>query len=166
METALPYLHMLRQLREAYTEAWSSLCGGRSWWWWCRWWWCYCCWWWWLWRWPWWQLREAYTEAWKSICAGRLWSWWVDETMMNILVNIIMGMIWRWWISGWWWWYDLCSRGVCPRLSKLQPATFLRQFFHPALVCIDDDDADDVDDNDDVDDDDDYDNNFVRPRRK
>ena len=29
METALPYLHMLRQLREAYTEAWNSLCGGR-----------------------------------------------------------------------------------------------------------------------------------------
>ena len=23
---------------------------------------------------------------------------------------------------------------MCPRLSKLQPATFLRQFFHPGLV--------------------------------
>ena len=32
------------------------------------------------------------------------------------------------------WRHDPCSRGVCPRLSKLQPATFLRQFFHPGLV--------------------------------
>ena len=29
METALPYLYMLRQLRTAYREAWQDLCGGR-----------------------------------------------------------------------------------------------------------------------------------------
>ena len=29
METALPYLYMLRQLRTAYLEAWQDLCGGR-----------------------------------------------------------------------------------------------------------------------------------------
>ena len=29
METALPYLYMLRQLRTAYMEAWQDLCGGR-----------------------------------------------------------------------------------------------------------------------------------------
>ena len=29
METALPYLHMLRQLREAYQSAWAALCQGR-----------------------------------------------------------------------------------------------------------------------------------------
>ena len=27
-------------------------------------------------------------------------------------------------------------RGVCPRLKELQPAAFLRQFFHPGLVCL------------------------------
>ena len=29
-----------------------------------------------------------------------------------------------------------CSRGICPRLSRLQPAAFLRQFFHPGLVGV------------------------------
>ena len=135
METALPYLHMLRQLREAYTEAWNSLCGGRlvvliimimlmliilS----------YCI------------IIMIFLPK-ITLTRNRFQCSYDDRYMSKTFKTSYDDY------NDWNKNHDVedhdhcheidifsCSRGICPRLSRLQPAAFLRQFFHPGLVGV------------------------------